>query len=60
MFYIYLYLTLQFQNLMQYINFCGSGCVDKVQKQFKVAGSIPVWGSEIIFWVSTLKIVHLP
>ena len=26
----------------------------------KVAGSIPVWGWEIIFWVSSLKIVHLP
>ena len=26
----------------------------------KVAGSIPAWGSEIIFGVSSLKIVHLP
>ena len=25
----------------------------------KVAGSIPVWGSDIIFWVSSLKVVHL-
>ena len=25
----------------------------------KVAGSIPVWVSEIIFWVQSLKIIHL-